>query len=214
MARAPRPRDCSLTSRGRGARATQLTWSKVKIMADKERSRHLHSGSGARSLCRISRRKIWRPASHRAVRAGGHHASGRAASRAALAMDAAGGGLCSRCARLAMLLLTEKPYRAQIYESFLGFLTGIAGAYGGAIGAQRVGGIVEVRMQLLHWQLALGIQHSAFPEPKAPVILSAACSSRLARRTTSRRIPMSSDRIHPLFPRRKAAQATRNLRTG
>jgi hypothetical protein len=33
---------------------------------------------------------------------------------------------------LAYLLLTEKPYRAQIYESFLGFLTGIAGAYGGA----------------------------------------------------------------------------------
>ena len=31
-----------------------------------------------------------------------------------------------------MPLLTEKPYRAQIYESFLGFLTGIAGAYGGA----------------------------------------------------------------------------------
>ena len=34
---------------------------------------------------------------------------------------------------LAYLLLTEKPYRAQIYESFLGFLTGIAGAYGGSI---------------------------------------------------------------------------------
>jgi hypothetical protein len=33
---------------------------------------------------------------------------------------------------MAYLLLTEKPYRAQIYESFLGFLTGIAGAYGGA----------------------------------------------------------------------------------
>ncbi len=33
----------------------------------------------------------------------------------------------------AYLLLTEKPYRAQIYESFLGFLTGIAGAYGGSI---------------------------------------------------------------------------------
>jgi hypothetical protein len=30
--------------------------------------------------------------------------------------------------------LTQKPYRAQIYESFLGFLTGIAGAYGGAVG--------------------------------------------------------------------------------
>jgi hypothetical protein len=33
---------------------------------------------------------------------------------------------------VAFALLTEKPYRAQIYESFLGFLTGIAGAYGGA----------------------------------------------------------------------------------
>jgi len=34
---------------------------------------------------------------------------------------------------LAYLLLTEKPYRAQIYESFLGLLTGIAGAYGGSV---------------------------------------------------------------------------------
>jgi hypothetical protein len=34
---------------------------------------------------------------------------------------------------IAYLLLTEKPYRAQIYESFLGFLTGIAGAYSGSI---------------------------------------------------------------------------------
>lgn len=33
---------------------------------------------------------------------------------------------------LAYVFLTEKPYAAQIYESFLGFLTGIAGAYGGA----------------------------------------------------------------------------------
>ena len=33
---------------------------------------------------------------------------------------------------VAYALLTEKPYRAQIYESFLGFLTGVAGAYGGA----------------------------------------------------------------------------------
>ena len=32
----------------------------------------------------------------------------------------------------AYAVLTEKPYRAQIYESFLGFLTGVAGAYGGA----------------------------------------------------------------------------------
>jgi hypothetical protein len=33
---------------------------------------------------------------------------------------------------VAYAALTEKPFRAQIYESFLGFLTGIAGAYGGA----------------------------------------------------------------------------------
>jgi len=38
---------------------------------------------------------------------------------------------------LAYLFLTEKPYRAQIYESFLGFLTGLVGAYGGAV-ARRV----------------------------------------------------------------------------
>jgi len=42
---------------------------------------------------------------------------------------------------VAYLLLTEKPYRAQIYESFLGFLTGIAGAYGGST-ARR--GLVEL----------------------------------------------------------------------
>ena len=31
------------------------------------------------------------------------------------------------------LVLTQKPYRAQIYESFLAFLPAIAGAYGGAM---------------------------------------------------------------------------------
>jgi hypothetical protein len=31
------------------------------------------------------------------------------------------------------LALTQKPYRAQIYESFLAFLPAIAGAYGGAM---------------------------------------------------------------------------------
>ena len=40
---------------------------------------------------------------------------------------------------VAYAVLTEKPYRAQIYESFLGFLTGIAGAYGGAT-ARRMAG--------------------------------------------------------------------------
>jgi len=33
----------------------------------------------------------------------------------------------------AYFVLAQKPYRAQVYESFLGFLTGIAGAYGGAV---------------------------------------------------------------------------------
>ena len=39
----------------------------------------------------------------------------------------------------AYAVLTEKPYRAQIYESFLGFLTGIAGAYGGATARRGLG---------------------------------------------------------------------------
>ena len=35
---------------------------------------------------------------------------------------------------LAYYFLSEKPERAQIYESFLAFVPGIAGAYGGAVG--------------------------------------------------------------------------------
>ncbi|MFZ0799997.1 MAG: hypothetical protein WCA13_20265 [Terriglobales bacterium] len=35
---------------------------------------------------------------------------------------------------LAYYFLSEKPERAQIYESFLAFLPGIAGAYGAAVG--------------------------------------------------------------------------------
>ncbi|HXW93727.1 MAG TPA: hypothetical protein VEK33_24465 [Terriglobales bacterium] len=34
---------------------------------------------------------------------------------------------------LAYLFLGQKPYAAQVYESCLGFLTGIAGAYGGSV---------------------------------------------------------------------------------
>jgi hypothetical protein len=34
---------------------------------------------------------------------------------------------------LAYVLLTQKPSRAEIYESFLCFLAGIAGAYGGSV---------------------------------------------------------------------------------
>jgi len=35
---------------------------------------------------------------------------------------------------LAYYFLSQKPERAQIYESFLAFMPGIAGAYGGAMG--------------------------------------------------------------------------------
>ena len=35
---------------------------------------------------------------------------------------------------LAYFFLSQKPERAQIYESFLAFLPGIAGAFGGALG--------------------------------------------------------------------------------
>jgi hypothetical protein len=35
---------------------------------------------------------------------------------------------------LAYFFLSEKPERAQIYESFLAFVPGIAGAFGGAVG--------------------------------------------------------------------------------
>lgn len=42
-------------------------------------------------------------------------------------------------ARLAAyLVLTQKPYRAQIWESGLGFVTGIAGSYGGALARKGV----------------------------------------------------------------------------
>lgn len=43
-------------------------------------------------------------------------------------------GICVPVAELlGYLLKTQRPDRAQIYESFLAFLPGIAGAYGGAI---------------------------------------------------------------------------------
>jgi hypothetical protein len=51
-------------------------------------------------------------------------------------------GVCVPVAELlGYLVLTEKPYRAQIYESFLAFLPGIAGAYGGAMMRRAIGNI-------------------------------------------------------------------------
>jgi hypothetical protein len=39
---------------------------------------------------------------------------------------------------MAYIFLFQKPYSAQIYESCLGFLTGIAGAYGGAVARRQM----------------------------------------------------------------------------
>lgn len=44
---------------------------------------------------------------------------------------------------LGYLVLTQKPYRAEIYESFLAFLPGIAGAYGGAVMRRAIGNILS-----------------------------------------------------------------------
>lgn len=46
---------------------------------------------------------------------------------------------------LAYVFLTEKPYPAQIYESFLGFLTGCAGAYGGSVMRRTLGELFRQR---------------------------------------------------------------------
>ena len=43
---------------------------------------------------------------------------------------------------LAYLILTQKPYRADIWESFLAFLPGIAGAYGGSFLRQVINNIL------------------------------------------------------------------------
>jgi len=51
-------------------------------------------------------------------------------------------GICVPIAELlGYVVLTEKPYRAQIYESLLAFLPGIAGAYGGATMRRAIGNI-------------------------------------------------------------------------
>jgi hypothetical protein len=51
-------------------------------------------------------------------------------------------GICVPIAELlGYVVLAEKPYRAQIYESFLAFLPGIAGAYGGAMMRRAIGNI-------------------------------------------------------------------------
>ena len=45
----------------------------------------------------------------------------------------------------AYLWRTQRPYRAQIYESFLGVITGIAGAYGGALGRRAFDALFRIK---------------------------------------------------------------------
>ena len=53
-------------------------------------------------------------------------------------------GICVPVAELlGYLLVVEKPTRAQIYESLLAFLPGIAGAYGGALMRRAIGNMVS-----------------------------------------------------------------------
>jgi hypothetical protein len=44
---------------------------------------------------------------------------------------------------LAYTFARQKPYPAQVYESFLGFLTGIAGAYGASYGRRAINEIFK-----------------------------------------------------------------------
>ena len=41
--------------------------------------------------------------------------------------------------------LSAKPYRAQVYESFLAFLPGVAGAYGGALMRRAIANILSAK---------------------------------------------------------------------
>ena len=43
------------------------------------------------------------------------------------------------------LALSAKPYRAEVYESILAFLPGIAGAYGGALMRRAIGNILAAK---------------------------------------------------------------------
>jgi len=61
-------------------------------------------------------------------------ADGVAAAAEAVALGFAGRDLCADYGVACLFPLVQKPMRAQIYESFLAFLPGIAGAYAGAMG--------------------------------------------------------------------------------
>ena len=53
-------------------------------------------------------------------------------------------GICVPIAvTLGYFVLTERPTRAQVWESFLAFLPGIAGAYGGSLMRQAIDNILK-----------------------------------------------------------------------
>src|SRR5437870_12318282 len=82
----------------------------------------------------LHRCQIRRSAADGAVCACLYNVAGSAAAGAAMEVDGCRRHIRSSGAVGRLFMLTQKPYQAQIYESFLGFLTGIAGAYGGALG--------------------------------------------------------------------------------
>ena len=90
----PRPSCRGLRKTGGDARPPQRQFQqggRIGPISERKRSRHLRPRSRARSVCRISRRKVWRLAAHCAFGARCDHAARRASSAAALAMDTARG---------------------------------------------------------------------------------------------------------------------------
>ena len=90
----PRPACRGVRKTGGDARPPQRQFQqggRIGPISEHKRSQHLCSRSRARSVCRISRPKVWRLAAHCAFLARGDHAAGRASSAAALAMDTARG---------------------------------------------------------------------------------------------------------------------------
>ena len=90
--------------------------------ANHEGSFPLSSGCIPWILRRSAGSQDWRPTVHGAVCARIDAVAGYPASGKALAMDVLVGCGVPIVAFLAYVFLTEKPYRAQLYESFLGFL--------------------------------------------------------------------------------------------
>ncbi len=119
------------------------------LLGNTDRSRHLHPRIGARSVCRISRCEVWRPAADRALRACGDHAAGCTSSAAALAVDAAGGSLCSRRAMRRISPADGKTLSGTNLRIVPGIPHWNRRRLRRVRGAARNGGIVEVKLSAL-----------------------------------------------------------------